>query len=193
MRRILATAIATTLLAASCGGSATSLSSKALEKAIENQTGENIDFSQNGDGFTVQTEDGSLSFGSGDNGSVASGTDADGNSFKFTDGQQVPDGFPLPMPDKVNVSYGSTQEYSGDTVTDTDYAVTFSFDPSRVGELVAFYEQALADANLNIVGSSRYEDSVSIVADLDKISVMVDMQNYGEYWEASVFWTTSLG
>jgi len=185
MKRILAVAFATALLAASCGGSGNSLTGRALEKAIESQGGGNIDFSQNGDGFTVETEDGSLSFDSGDNGSVASGTDSDGNSFKFTDTQQVPDGFPLPMPDNVEVTHGNTSEFKGQT----SYSVTYSFDPSRVDELKAFYGKTLTDMGLNMAGSSQFTDSVSIVADSDTVSVIIDMQNYGDYWETSAFWT----
>ena len=49
-----------------CGAAADKVAEKATEKAIESQTGGDVDVNTNGDGsFNIETDDGSLSIGTG--------------------------------------------------------------------------------------------------------------------------------
>lgn len=98
-RRLAALAVVPVLvLTVGCGKA----SEKIAEKALEHQTGADVDLDSNG-GISIETEDGSYS------------ADADGNVVIETDegtitaGAGLPDGWPedLPIPDGVAITYGS--------------------------------------------------------------------------------------
>jgi len=182
MRRSLSLAVAIAITATACGGSS---GSSALESAIKAETGQDVDVQQNGDGFTVETDDGSITFGADGDSTDITTTDADGNEFSLNSGTDVPTDFPLPVPDNVDISSATTFEMP----EGTSYGLIFDFDPSRVDEISNLYRDALESQGLNVEGSGSGTDGEVIVADSDSVAVIVLIDNYGEYWEASISWT----
>jgi hypothetical protein len=66
-RTVLAATSLAALLVTGCGAAAEKAGEKLTEEAIESQTGGNVDIDTSGDGSVeIETEDGSMSFGSGD-------------------------------------------------------------------------------------------------------------------------------
>jgi len=99
-------------ISTACGGSGSgSAADNALAKAIEAETGQQVDLQQNGDGLTIKTDEGSVTLGA--DGTDISGTDAAGNDFSVTSGTDVPADFPLPIPDNVDITSATTFELPG--------------------------------------------------------------------------------
>lgn len=144
-----ATAICGTLLLAACGGG-DALTSAAIERAIENETGEdvNFDFDSSGD-FSFETDEGSFSFdatgdGSGvvtfdtEDGSGQATVNEDGSTIVETDtggsasfGSAVPDDWPaflgLPATMDAEMSAFSVIVDEGFAL----YSAQFVHDPSE--------------------------------------------------------------
>jgi hypothetical protein len=116
------TALATTsILITGCGAVAEKAGEKAAEKAIESQGGGNVDIDTSEDGkVSIETEDGSVSFGSG----------------------EVPAEWPgdVPLPDDLEVSTGSTIGASDGRLVSV--VGTSGQDPA---ELLEFFKDALSD------------------------------------------------
>jgi len=184
MRKLLAMLTAVVAIATACGGSGSgSLSGKALEKAIEAETGQNVDVQQDGDGITIKTDEGSLTFGANGNSTDITGTDANGNSM--TGGTDVPADFPLPVPDNVDISSVTTFEMP----EGKSFGIIFDFDPSRVDEITNLYKDALSSQGLTVDDSGPGADGTVIIGSGDALNVIVMIDNYGDYWEANISWT----
>jgi len=177
---------AVAVVATACGGSGSgSLGGNALEKAIEAETGHKVDLQQDGDGFTVETDEGSITFGANGDSTDITGTDAQGNKISITGGTDVPADFPLPVPDNVEISSVTTF----DMPQGKSFGVIFDFDPSRVEEIANLYRDALKSQALNIEDNGPGVDSMVIVGSNDAVNVIVRIDNYGGYWEANISWT----
>lgn len=120
------------LLFGGCGEASDKAAETAAEKAIESQSGGDVDVDVDNGEVKVETEDGT--YESDGDGNVRIETE-DGT---FTGGSGLPDDWPedIPMPDGVEVVYGSSSP-EGATVT-----VTGS---GSVDELMADFEDALSD------------------------------------------------
>ena len=88
-----------TLSLAGCG----KLAEEALEQAVENESGEDveIDFDADDGTFRIEGENGeefSLDIDENGEASTMSGTDEDGNTFEMSTGQEIPDEWPDDIP-----------------------------------------------------------------------------------------------
>jgi len=184
MRKLSAVLAAVMITAAACGGSGSgSVADNAIAKAIEAETGQPVDVQQNGDGLTVQTDDGSITFGS--DGNEVAVTDADGNDFSFNSGTDVPADFPLPVPDNVDISSATTFEMP----EGKSFGLIFDFDPSRYDEMTQIYKDALNSHGLTVEDSGGGPDGIVIIGSSDALNIIVSIDNYGDYWECSISWT----
>lgn len=100
--RRVGTAAAGTLLALSLAGCG-KLAEEALEQAVENESGEDveIDFDSDDGSFTIEGENGeefSLEIGEDGQASTMAGTDEDGNTFEMSTSQEIPDEWPGDIP-----------------------------------------------------------------------------------------------
>jgi len=186
MRRLFAVLAAVAFISTACGGSGSgSAADNALAKAIEAETGQQVDLQQNGDGLTVKTDDGSITFGADGNSTDISGTDAAGNDFSVSSGTDVPADFPLPVPDNVDIISATTFELP----EGKSFGLIFDFDPTRTDEIAQLYRDALSAQGLGVEDSGSGPDGVVIVGSSDTLGVIVSIDDYGDYWEASISWT----
>ncbi len=100
--RHVGTTTASVLLALSLAGCG-KLAEEALEQAVENESGEDveIDFDADDGSFSIEGENGeefSLDIDEDGEASVMSGTDEDGNTFEMSTGQEIPDEWPGDVP-----------------------------------------------------------------------------------------------
>ncbi len=119
--RCAALVAATTSLLVGCGAAAEKVSEKATEKMVEQQTGGNVDIDTDGDGSVeIETEDGSMSFGTG----------------------EVPEEWPddIDLPDDLEVQSGTTSDSSDGRLV----ALVGATDETPE-ELLARYKDELAD------------------------------------------------
>jgi hypothetical protein len=120
-RTVLAATSLAALLVTGCGAAAEKASEKLTEEAIESQTGGNVDIDASGDGSVeIETEDGSMSFGTG----------------------EVPADWPedIPLPDELVVQSGSTS-----AAADGDLVAIIGTSSDTPEDLLATYKDALAD------------------------------------------------
>lgn len=116
-----AAAVAALLLLAGCGAAAEKVSEKATEQAIESQTGGDVDIDTDGEGSVdIETEDGSLSFGTG----------------------EIPEEWPqdVPVPEGIEVLSGTTMDASDGKLV----SITATSDRSPE-ELLAELKETLGD------------------------------------------------
>lgn len=120
------------LLFGGCGEASDKIAEKAAEKAIENQTGGDVDIDADGGGVRVETPDGVFESDAEGNFSMES---EDGT---VTAGAGLPEDWPedLPLPDGVEVVYGSSSP-EGATVTLTG--------TGSVDDLMAEFEDLYGD------------------------------------------------
>lgn len=122
MKPYLAALIGLALAIAACGNVAEELA----EQAIESQDGGDvdIDFDQGDDGATIEFSDG----------------DDEGSGTMVIGGGELPDDFPVPVPDGFEVS--STSSFS--SADGTQYSAVLVWDRDDFDSLVAFYEDYFA-------------------------------------------------
>jgi hypothetical protein len=112
---VIASIVALSLVAASCGIASDKIGEKIAEKAIETAAGEGVDIDVSGSGddlsINVQTEDGSFS----------SGSNID-----------LPDGLTIPVPDGGNVQLTGSQ--------DGDAFASIVYPRGRYEDLVSYYQ-----------------------------------------------------
>lgn len=111
------------ILTSACGSASEAVAERATEKAIESQTGGNVDIDTDGDGeVTIETEDGDLSFGS----------------------TEVPDSWPedVPLPDDLEVSSASEIPNANNEGPLVSITGTTSTSPE---EVLALLKDALSD------------------------------------------------
>jgi hypothetical protein len=137
---ILALIAGTAVLTAGCGAAADKVAEQATEQAIESQTGGDVDIDTSGDGSVeIETEDGSMSFGTG----------------------EVPADWPedVPLPNDLEVLSGSTtQAADGELVA---IVGTTSDSPE---EMLASMKEALADWTISGESTVTFDDGSSTSA-----------------------------
>ncbi len=171
-------ALGLTLVLSACGGGG---DGSLAEKIVEQQTGQDVDVDRGDGSVTITGEDGSITFD--DSGGIT--VESDEGTATLSQSEEVPPDFPLPVPDGVQVT-GASRIEVGDQVS---WTVIFDFDPSRVDEIADLYLKAVEAAGLQVEASSPDPGSRTIVASDDRVFVIVSLDDYGEYWEASVSWT----
>ncbi|HRW36889.1 MAG: hypothetical protein KDB04_09120 [Acidimicrobiales bacterium] len=116
----LATSATALLLLAGCGAAADKVAEKATEKAIESQTGGNVDLDADDGSFTIETDEGTYSSGTG----------------------KAPDSWPddVPLPDGLEVQVGTESDTADGRLVSIIGTVS-----STPDEVLADMKDALAD------------------------------------------------
>lgn len=185
MRKLLVVLAVVAATASACGGSGSgSLGGNAIAKAVDASSGQKADVQQGSDGATVKTDDGSITFGANGDSIDITGTDAQGNDFSVSGGTEVPADFPLPVPDNVEISSATTF----DMPEGRSFGLIFDFDGSRAAEITKLYRDTLNAQGLSVQDSGG-DDGAVIVGSSDVLNVIVSINNFGDYWEASLSWT----
>jgi hypothetical protein len=140
-------AVAATLVLTACGKAAETLT----EKAIEAQTGGDVDISDDGNSISIESEDGSgsISIESGDNGETGSisGTDDSGNEFKVdVGGAEIPDDFPMPVFEPSEV----TGVIKTETSAGTSYIINLVIAEGDADSVLDFYKDWFASEGMEI-------------------------------------------
>lgn len=162
MKRVLSLAVVMVLTA--CSGVSENVAENALEAAIEDELGGDASVQLDDDSVQIQTEDGSQSIGIGG-------------------GAEVPEGFPIPIPDGGTVSYSFTDSAAGTSVVIVDYPA------SALEEIVAEMEDyfsaysdvqtvQMSNPTQYIWNTSDGSQSVT-VAEWDETTVQVSMSVTG--------------
>lgn len=108
------------LVASACGAAAENVAENLAERALESEGGGNVD-------LDIDEESGEVSV------QMESG---DGSGSLTIGGGELPDGFPIPVPDGGEVM----STFSSETEEGTSYSVTISYPADRYEELASFYE-----------------------------------------------------
>ena len=176
--RAIASAALLVLLVAACGNSA----QKVAERAIEQQTGSAVDISDDGGPIQVTGEDGGAIDVNGDGESIViTGTDDSGNETRIEmGGTEIPDGFPMPIPDGSEVTLVS----SFDSPNGASYSVTVSIDPDDTAAVLSMYKAWYADQGMDVTSS----DSM-VIGQSDETSSLVQIADYGDYSEVVLTWS----
>jgi hypothetical protein len=135
--------------AAGCGNAVEGLAQDTVERAIENELGSTADVQVDGDSFTVDTEDGSVTAGSG----------------------TVPDGFPADVP-LVDGDITFSQTATTDGKRGWTVQVTTTGEPDEVASAVADdltaagfeVENLPADASATVIAERADLSSLVLVA-----------------------------
>jgi hypothetical protein len=133
----LAGALVSLGLLAGCGAAAEKASEQLTEEAIESQTGGNVDIDTSGDGSVeIETEDGSMSFGTG----------------------EVPADWPedIPLPDELVVQTGTTS-----AADDGELVAIIGTSADAPDDLLATYKEALADWTISGETTTTADDGSS--------------------------------
>ena len=136
-RTVLTASALAALLLTGCGAAAEKVSEKAAEQAIESQTGGDVDIDTSGDGSVdIETEDGSMSFGTG----------------------EVPADWPedIPLPDGLVVQTGSTS-----AAADGELVAIVGTSTDSPEDLLAIYQEALADWTISGEVTTTANDGAS--------------------------------
>ena len=169
--RVIIVIVAATLFLTACGNVAETLP----EKAIEAQTGGNVDISGDGGSISFESEDGSgsISIQSDDNGETGtiSGTDSEGNEFRTeVGGEEIPDDFPMPIFAPSKVTAVVTTEASAGTA----YIVKLGIARGDADAALTFYEDWFADEGMEIVAMVEVGLG-SILASSDTVAAQVSI------------------
>jgi hypothetical protein len=141
-------AVAATLVLTACGKAADTLT----EKAIEAQTGAEIDISDDGNSISFESENGSGSISiqtdeDAETGSI-SGTDDSGNEFKVdVGGAEIPDDFLMPVFEPSEV----TGVIKTETGAGTSYIVKLVIAEDDADSVLDFYKDWFASEGMEIV------------------------------------------
>jgi hypothetical protein len=127
MKRWLTPLLVVLLLLGGCGGS-DDADDELLEEVLER--------SGDLDNVEIDTEDDSISFS-------VEGEDGDQS---FSIGGDIPDGFPMPVPDDYSVASSMSFDEGGAKA----YAVTLEIDSGDFDDAVALYEDFLADEGFEV-------------------------------------------
>ena len=136
------------LVSVACGNVAENVLENAIENQLEEESGGdvNIDLDEDGGVVSIETDEGSMSIG----------------------GTEIPDDFPLPLPDYEEVVGVITQ--TGDFASSM---VTLSFDPNDFEEVAELYEDFFNDADWELSRTDSTTDGdrmVIIYASKDEVS-----------------------
>lgn len=149
------------LVAVGCGGEG--IAERIVENRIESEGGGDVDIDFDDGDFSVKTEDGEFSIETDDDGNLtiegAGGSDdesftiqsddgetvikTDDGSAVFTQGTDLPDGFPddVPVPDRIEIQFSQSSE----TADGVGYVIAATSTRS-IAELVEEYANRLDDA-----------------------------------------------
>ncbi len=148
LQRLIVMIVTATLVLAACGKAAETLT----EKAIEAQTGGNVDLSDDRGSISFESEDGSGSIsiqsdGSGETGTI-SGTDGEGNEFSTrVGGTEIPDDFPMPVFEPSEVTAVITTEAS----VGSAFIVKLEIAQGDADAVLAFYEDWFSAEGMEII------------------------------------------
>jgi hypothetical protein len=167
------------ILTAGCGKAAEKIGEKAAEKAVENAAGGgNLDITD--DGFTFESEDGTVSYQVDDDGNVIMKgpdgevitADSDGNmtmtgedgetTFSSGEGAEVPDGWPdfLALPDGAKITSSATSNEGGQKVG----SVTAEVTDGDVEEIYETYKEAIEAEGFEVSDSFTSSSSGDVGA-----------------------------
>ena len=158
MRKVLLVAVIAAL--SGCATAAENVAENAIENAIENELGGDASVSVEDDSIQITSDDGSIAMG---------------------EGAELPDGFPLPVPDGGTVFYSATDASS--------MVVIMEYPASMLEELIETYEDYFADQDdvqkvemsnptMHIWNTSDGNQSVTL-AESDDETVQVQMAASG--------------
>ncbi len=166
------------VLVAACG----SASENIAERIIENETGGEVDISDDGAVMQVTDEDGNtLDINTDDDSVVISGTDEEGNETNIVmGGTEIPEGFPMPIPDGAEVTNVSSIE----TANGASYSVTVEIDPNDTADVLEMYKGWYADQGLEVSSSES-----TVIGQSDATTSLVQIADYGDYSEAVLTWS----
>lgn len=117
----------------------------------------------------------------GDDGIVVTGSDAAGEEAQIVIGaSEIPDDFPMPIPEGAEVVHVS----SIDTSAGSSTSVTVEIDPAETPQVIALYEQWYADQGLETMSSETM-----VIADSDSVASLVQITDYGDYAEVILTWS----
>lgn len=117
----------------------------------------------------------------GDDGIVVTGSDAAGEEAQIVIGSsEIPDDFPMPIPEGAEVVNVS----SIDTSAGSSTSVTVEIDPAETPAVIALYEQWYADQGLETMSSETM-----VIADSDSVASLVQITDYGDYAEVILTWS----
>lgn len=176
--RILVGGAVLMLVVAACGNAAETVA----ERVIENQTGDDVNLSDDGESMQVTDEEGNtLDINSDDETIVITGTDEEGNeSIIEMGGTEVPEEFPMPIPDGSEVTNVSSFE----SPAGASYTVTVEIDPGETAAVLEMYKTWYADQGLEVSSS----DSM-VIGSNDSTTSLAQITDYGDYSEVILTWS----
>lgn len=166
------------LLVAACGNP----SETVAEQIIESQTGADVNISDDGGSMQVTDDEGNtVDFNSSDGTVVITGTDEEGNeSVVEMGGTEIPDGFPMPLPDGAEVTFVS----SIDTPQGASMSVTVKIDPGDAAAVLEMYKGWYADQGMEVTSSEAM-----VIGGSDSVASLVQIADYGDYAEVILTWS----
>ena len=146
-RRLIVIVVSAALLLTACGKVAETLT----EKALEAQTGGEVNISDDGSSISFESEDGSGSISiqtdDDETGSI-SGTDDSGNEFRVdVGGSEIPDDFPMPVFEPSEVTGVITSQ----TPAGNTYIVKLVIAEGDADAALDFYENWFASEGMEII------------------------------------------
>lgn len=176
-----ALALATLALTAGCSQIAERATEEAVERAVESETGEDVDVDLdfNDDGFSIESDQGDITFSADGDGIEIDGTDDDGNDFSldasedglqidgadgdsvYNTGEGIPEEWPsdVPRPEGLADVFG-TYVSEG---TDENVLVSGKAD-GDASDVFADYVGRLADAGFEETSASNQGDEFRTAA-----------------------------
>lgn len=175
--------VAAALLVTACGKAAETLT----EKAIEAQTGGDVDISDDGSSIVFESKEGSGSIsidsGGDDTGSI-SGTDDSGNEFRVdVGGGEIPDDFPMPVFEPSEV----TGVIAVETGAASGFIVNLVIAESDAGAVLDFYRDWFDSEGMEIIAIIEVGLG-SILAGSDTAAAQVSILD-GQPVEVLLSWT----
>lgn len=166
------------LLVAACGNSAENVA----ERIIEEQTGSDVDISDDGGSVQITDEEGgTIDISSDDESIVITGTDESGDEMSIEmGGTEIPEGFPMPIPDGSEVVLVSSLE----TPNGASYSVTVEIDPNDAADIVSMYEGWYADQGMDVTSSASM-----VIGENDSTTSLVQITEFGSYSEVILTWS----
>lgn len=138
--RFLVVLIAMAIAATGCASAAENIVENAIENAIENEGGSgdvNIDIDEDDGSVSIDTDEGSIEIGSTD----------------------IPDDFPLPIPDYEEILAVTTQSFEG---TESTQAI-LSFDPDDINQVADLYKDFFDDQGWEVNRLDSSADNVTSI------------------------------
>lgn len=166
---------------AACGGS-DDAADPAEEPAAAEEAGEEAGEEAAEEAAEPDVDDeNDVDIDAGDDGIVVTGSDAAGEEAQIVIGaSEIPDDFPMPIPEGAEVVHVS----SIDTSAGSSTSVTVEIDPAETPQVIALYEQWYADQGLETMSSETM-----VIADSDSVASLVQITDYGDYAEVILTWS----